>query len=357
MCNNKTTLGQLSKQEISLINKICEEFNSIYLEITQLCIGKIVEEESEKSSSEDGKMADSFDLKLALNLLPVMTDDDDNTKQLIEGIEYYSAVLSKTECKTKLIQFVLKSRLSQKAKLKLQQTYTTIDELIRDMQKILLPQKSHMALQTKLLQCRQNNRSISDFGKEISELFVDLTISQSEGNSANSTVLRSLNEKLAIKRFADGLQNRRISTIIAARDFKSLSEAVQAAQDEEIGSAPSNSPAVMGMYKQTYYRNNSFRRTQRGQNRGQRSFTSSRGRYQNAYTRGHNPWPQRQSARNNYRANYSRGRYNGGRGQSGPPKTIHILSPDNNYTDDPKSPDNNDTDDPNRESLNHFFRA
>lgn len=101
------------------------------------------------------------------------------------------------------------------------------------MKSLLLPKKSATAIQSKLQNIRQNNMTVRDFGKEIAELFVDLTISQADGNANSFKVVKPLNEKMAIKRFADGLRSRRLSTIIAARDFSSLKDAVQAAQEED----------------------------------------------------------------------------------------------------------------------------
>lgn len=165
------------------MNKICNQFDTLYSEVILLCKAVTRGEESPSTMAEE-----KFNLKIALSLLPLMTDNDDNTKQLIEGVEYYSSLLSSSECKNKLIQFVLKNRLSQQAKLKLGQKYDSVNELIGDMRKLLLPKKSFTALQTKLQQCRQNNKTISEFAKEITEIFVDLTISQAEGNSSSYNV-------------------------------------------------------------------------------------------------------------------------------------------------------------------------
>ncbi|XP_060809983.1 uncharacterized protein LOC132904069 [Amyelois transitella] len=115
----------------------------------------------------------TFDLKTALHLMPCMNDTEANTKQLIDNIEYYDSLLDTEQY----------------------------------------------------------------FGMQLSNLFVDLTISQAEGNSNKYEILKPLNEKIAIKRFADGLRNRRLSTIIAARNFNSLKDAIQAAQDEEVSSS------------------------------------------------------------------------------------------------------------------------
>lgn len=247
--------ASLTKTEVKVINKICEEFSSVLSEVLKLCTEESKGESSSSSDQGEIMSVEMFDLKIAINLLPVMTDGEDNIKQLIHGIEYYNTVLTKTECKNKLIQFVLKSRLSQHATLKLLPNYESVDELTKDMRRLLLPPKSYTAIQAKLHQCRQNDKSISDFGKELSELFVNLTVSQANGNSKNYNILRPLNEKLAIKRFADGLRNRRLSTIVAARNFSSLSDAIQAAQDEEVTS-PGTSAEVMGMYRQNSRGNN-----------------------------------------------------------------------------------------------------
>lgn len=79
----------------------------------------------------------------------------------------------------------------------------------------------------------QNELSIADFGSKLEELFVELTISQADCIESASEILRPLNEKLTIKRFADELRNRRLVRIITARDYQQLKDAIRAAQDEE----------------------------------------------------------------------------------------------------------------------------
>ncbi|KAF9788853.1 hypothetical protein SFRURICE_018429 [Spodoptera frugiperda] len=145
----------------------------------------------------------------------------------------------------KKMNFVLKSRLSQGAKLKIKCSYSTVTDLINDMRKELLPQKSAPAIQDKLQKCRQNNLNIQDYGKEITEMFVELTIAQSSGNSDCYNILKPLNEKYAIKKFADGLRNRRLSTVITSRNYSSLKDAIQAAMEEDIGSASTSAGEIL----------------------------------------------------------------------------------------------------------------
>lgn len=257
-----------SSENILLINNYCGLFLELYNEVLLLC-------RSDKSESVSNM--DSFDMKTALSLLPIMTNEESNTKQLIDNIQYYASILKENSCKQNLINFVLKCRLSQDAKLKLRTKYETVDELITDMKNVLLCKKAATAIHKKLQITKQNESSIEDYGKKIAELFVDLTISQSDGVEQCYNILKPINEKMAIKQFADGLRNRRLSTIISARNYSSLKDAIQAAQDEEVSSA-SASGEVMGMYRKPYnYFNNRSRPNMRRSQRGGRNFSTYRG--------------------------------------------------------------------------------
>lgn len=224
----------IGEDEIFLFEKYCGDIKKLFEEIVELCQ---ISENSRNFST-----MDEFDLKVALSLLPVMNDELSNLRQLIDGIEYYSSILN-TESQTYLISFVLKSRLSQSAKLQLETKYDTVPNLLNDMKRLLLPKKSINALQKQFLHCRQNDTSIDVFGRTLSELFVDLTISQSEGNNEKFNMLKSINEKQAIRQFSDGLRNRRIGTIITAQKFENLKDAIQAAIDEDVSGT--NSTADM----------------------------------------------------------------------------------------------------------------
>lgn len=252
--HNISRVERLNANEQTLINTYCENFSKLYKEICELC--------QQSEVLDNLPNMEKFDLKVALSLLPVMTDEVSVTRQLIDGIEYYSSVID-DESKKKLANFVIKSRLSQGAKLKLNDQYDRVSDLLTDMKRILLPQKSASSLQKQLLNFRQNDMSIDDFGKKLSEMFVDLTISQSDGNTEKYNILKAINEKQAIRQFSDGLRNHRISTIISAQRFGSLKDAIQAAVDEEVASS-NTSPGIMSMR----YNNNNFRTGQQYSNRG-----------------------------------------------------------------------------------------
>ncbi|OWR41176.1 hypothetical protein KGM_202838 [Danaus plexippus plexippus] len=121
-----------------------------------------------------------FDMKTATSLLPVMTGEEEMTKKLIDAIEFYSQNLKK-EYESLLISFVLKTRLSRHAKLRLASNYNSSIDLIKDMKNNLLTKQSATALQLEILQSRQGSQSIEEFCKKLENLFVKLTISQADG--------------------------------------------------------------------------------------------------------------------------------------------------------------------------------
>lgn len=262
-----------------LVKSYCEKIKESYKYISEFCNKTYTRDSTSGSTSSNQKVSKmEFDLKTALSLLPVMNNDVSNTKQLIDGVEYYDSILNAQQCKTNLINFVLKNRLSQVAKLKLKANYGSVGELVTDMRSILLPKKSPVALQNKLQNMCQEQKSVNEFGKEITEVFMNLTIAQADGNPENLKVLQPLNEKQAIKRFADGLRYKRLGTIIAARNFDSLKDAIQAAIDEELVS-PSTSGNIMTINRG----NTSFRGT-RGGGEHPRAFNPQfrgRGHYSN----------------------------------------------------------------------------
>ncbi|XP_053611999.1 uncharacterized protein LOC128676086 [Plodia interpunctella] len=217
--------GKIKSKDVPFYENYCKNFEVLFKDILNLCQTESIETVSHCNMA-------TFELKTALILLPVMSNDETSVKQLIDNIKYYDSLLTKQECKRNLINFVLKSRITQAAKLRLRDDYADVDALISDMNKELLPRKGATAIQNKLQKLRQNELSISDYGKQITELFEDLTISQANGNSECYNILKPINEKQAIKQFSDGLRNRRLSTIISARNYSYLKDAIQAAQDE-----------------------------------------------------------------------------------------------------------------------------
>lgn len=337
--------------KLSSALSIFQNIKELYEEINNLCISPI--------KPHLGKM--EFDLRVACNLIPVMDGVENTTKRLIDSTEMYANMID-DKGKDLLITFVLKSRLSENAKLRISGSYETVEELIKDLRCHLLPKKSFVAIQSKLQSIQQGSNSIDTYGTEVEKLFTELTISQAEGDSATYKVLKPLNEKLAIKRFSDGLRSSKLGTIISARNYSNLKDAIQAAKDEESASHQPSSGNIMHLSNNgrgSHY----SRRPQRYQYQ-RRGYHNNRGQYYNNYNRSQQyygtVYHRDQARRGNFRGNDTvrgnfRTRSNGSRGTRYFRKREqcqNMLSvekvDDRQHSDDQKN--NNDT-------SNQFFRG
>ncbi|KAG7308317.1 hypothetical protein JYU34_005511 [Plutella xylostella] len=320
ICNS-----EIKGSDIIEIKEICVRINTIYTQIQEFC---------SVSSTKESQEMEKFDLKTAVALLPIIDSSEKSVMQLISAIEMYASLLQ-NDGKLTLIDFVLKTRLSESAKLRLASSYTSVSNLVEDMKKHLLVQKSFTALQARLLRASQNQKTIEDYGKEIEKLFVDLTISQAEGDPTKFEILKPINEKQAIKRFSDGLRNGHLSIIISARNYTSLKDAIRGAKDEEISSGPSDG-AIM-RYDQGYRPN--YQRFQRGlqfQRGQQRGYSHGRGGNSNRGDPPSQQWRGYSTNRGRSRGYFPRHQARGARGKSFPSN----LSRDHHvhYADDAVTP-------------------
>lgn len=178
------------------------------------------------------KMGEKFDLRTAASLLPAMDSTEDSVRQLIDAIELYDSFLD-TEGKSQLVIYILKVKLSLNAKIRLEKTYGSVQSLVRDMRKHLLTEKSAATLAVELHKARQNNRSVENFGKDIEQLMLELTLSQSKGDDRAQVVLQGVNEDLAINAFCNGLKDGNLRTVIRSRGYGTLKDTIAGAKDEE----------------------------------------------------------------------------------------------------------------------------
>lgn len=254
-----------------------------------------------------------FCLKTATTLLPIMNGSEEVTKQLIDSIELYDTLLD-AESKTSLIQYVLKTRLSQNAKLRLKTTYATTTDLIRDIKKHFLTVRSAAALSQQLINSKQAGKSIDDFGINIESLLTQLTISQAEGNDGTIDTLRAVNEKLAVNVFANGLQNSELRMIIKARNYTKLADAVKDAKEEE-PPRQYNQPLFF-MRGRNDFRRGSNNRGNRGSQQQYNQQTRYQGHFQNS-SRGQNRQQQFQQGGNFNNRGFQNYRHNNNRSNRG----------------------------------------
>lgn len=219
-----------------------KDINS-YLNKTQEILSdrqKSLDRDTQKGNSDckiQVTMSEKFDLRTAASLLPSTDGNEEATKQLIDAIELYSELIDENG-KSLLIKYVLKTKLTQNAKLRLDSAYNSVDNLLRDMKKCLLSQKSPAILSNQLHCVKQDGKTIDEYAKKVETLLFDLTTAQAENDATALGVLRKINEKIAINAFTNGLRNNELKTIVKARDYKCLKDAVTGAKEEELNVGP-----------------------------------------------------------------------------------------------------------------------
>lgn len=348
----------IKPEKLENILSIWNNIKKCYTDILVLCEPpKQTNSESDYSdSSENPNTNMEFDLKTACNLIPVMDSNENHIKSMIDSIEMYADMLSAAGKKL-LITFVLKSRLSENAKLRMSAEYTSTCDLVKDLRKTLLPKKSFTAIQSRLQNISQGWRTIDQYGTEIEKLFSELTISQADGNSANYAVLKPINEKMAVKRFSEGLRDQRLSTIIAARNYENLKDAIQAAKDEEISarSAPAGEGVMQfsrrgrGGKFQNNFNNRQFNNRSRGH----------QGHFRHNIASGNNLARGNYSYRGNRHFSFHSNRGRSTRAPNNTRSTYHSRGNGNQrvfYTE-PDTQINNNKPEPSNSDENQFFRS
>lgn len=177
------------------------------------------------------KMGEKFDLKTAAGLIPVATEKEESVLTLIDTVELYESMI-REEDKEKLMNFVLKTRLGLSAKLQLENKYENVKDLVTDMRAKLLPVKSAAKIMGRLTSFKQTG-SLDRYCKDMEDMFNELSLAQQGSDEGVRKILRVENEKLAIQSFANGLKSTETRTVVKARGFKTLKEAIREAKEEE----------------------------------------------------------------------------------------------------------------------------
>lgn len=265
--------AEKNKEDVEKAKKYVASINSYILEIIDIL--KDRQDRLENYSANDniennlssGNMSE-FDLRTASSLLPQMEDSENSVKQLMDAIELYDSFLN-ADGKKLLINYVLKVKLSQNAKMRLKNSYNNTNDLIGDMKKHLLTKKSAAALSNQLHTAKQNNKTIDEFGKSLEELMLNLTLAESS-NEAETRILTATNEKLAINAFANGLRDNNLKIIVKSRNYTTLREAIVGAMEEDISRPDFQSHQVFFSNSKKYGSFNSRNRSSFSHFRGNR---------------------------------------------------------------------------------------
>lgn len=298
-----------------------------------------ISEPSVSNIQHTANMPEKFDLKTAASLLPSMNGSEDSTKQLIDCIELYSNLLD-DEGKKMLITYVLKSRvLSQSAKLRLGKAYASVDLLIEDMKCHLLTKQSAAALASQLHGVKQKHQSIEEYGKTIEQLLVNLTLTQANGDDNAEKILTKVNEKIAVNTFANGLKSNELRTILKARNYDNLRDAICCATEEE-ASVGCSQTQVFHMKGRNNYNRKNWKNNNFHNKRATSSFVCNRRKQNN----NNNNYPRNHSMQ--YKVNSSQGQ--------GRPFTNNIKNKHFAYHADSGKVNSNDN---LHSSETKFFRA
>ncbi|KAK9882470.1 hypothetical protein WA026_021504 [Henosepilachna vigintioctopunctata] len=173
------------------------------------------------------------DQRTASSLLPKLDGKIETTHHLIECIELYESALDQIN-KPLLVNYVLKACIGHVEKIRLKQSYNSVDELIADIKTHFLPKQSASALAARLQACQQGSTDIEEYGRSIEILMSELTIAQAGNDARALEIFKGANEKIAVDVFARGIKNFETRTIIKSRNFNKLSDAINAAKEEAV---------------------------------------------------------------------------------------------------------------------------
>ncbi|KAK9887267.1 hypothetical protein WA026_021119 [Henosepilachna vigintioctopunctata] len=242
-------------------------------------------------------------LKTASSLLPKLDGKIETIHHLIEGIELYESALDQIN-KPLLVNYVLKACIGHVEKIRLKQSYNSVDELIADIKTHFLPKQSASALAARLQACQQGSTDIEEYGRSIEILMPELTIAQAGNDARALEIFKGANEKIAVDVFARGIKNFETRTIIKSRNFNKLSDAIIAAKEEAV--LHQQNASVLHFKDQ--YRGQGRGRGRFFNNRGRQNF-KGRGTFNNNHNNGninYNSNYNQKSRQNNYRGHNNR---------------------------------------------------
>lgn len=187
----------------------------------------------------DNEMA-TFDIATTLKVIPEFQGDPKNLNNFLNLIEFLYDDLKDATEKSKLIKFILKTRLAEKVKNKLSITQAPTDlvTLKKTLQDIFKSGKTPLKIQSELAKVSQGNRPVKDFADQIEDLVSQLNSMQiAEQGETHRGIIAKLNDQIGLNSFKNGLHEN-LKTTVFASNPKTLQEAVNTANEaESLGTA------------------------------------------------------------------------------------------------------------------------
>lgn len=200
-----------------------------------------------------------FDLKSHVNIIPEFDGQLSKYSNFINFVEFVHDTLNDNG-KSRLITFILKTKLSDSIRLKLSAypSATTLAQFKEQMSKILKSNKTSLSIQSELSRTRQNNASVIDFSSKIESLVAELNSMQiSQRGEQYRDIIIQMNDEIALNAFKTGISDRIKPTIIAGRP-SSLNEAINLALDSETPQQEAKIFAFRSKHSKNFKKTNGF---------------------------------------------------------------------------------------------------
>ncbi|KAL5275510.1 hypothetical protein ACFFRR_001402 [Megaselia abdita] len=176
-----------------------------------------------------------FDFSTVFKIIPEFDGEFKNFTNFLNIVEYVCNTL-KDDSKPKLLEFVIKTKISEKVRARLIGCATpqTFKEFKDIFSKIVKSNKTSLNIQSDLLRVKQGIRSIVDYSSQIESLVSELNNIQiaQQGIEFQSVIIK-LNDEIGLNAFKVGLNDKLKPIIYAARPA-TLQEAVSIASEADI---------------------------------------------------------------------------------------------------------------------------
>lgn len=236
------SLLKLARLDIdeNLIEPYKAKFKKLYAEVDSILDSRsqdILEKSFivDSDSEEDFKMS-GFDISTVMRVVPEFAGDVKQLTNFLNIVEYLSDSIKENQDKENLIKFVLKTKLSDivRHRLNSHPEPSDIKQFKAVFSQVFKSKKTPLNIQSELSRTVQGNLSISDFASKIENLVAELNSLQlvSADEHSRSTIIK-LNDEVGLNAFKMGINDNIRSVIFAARPAN-LSDAISLAFEVDI---------------------------------------------------------------------------------------------------------------------------
>lgn len=178
----------------------------------------------------------NFNLSIAFKIIPEYDGkSSDGLDRFLKCCDIVYKSLNESG-QSEFSEFVI-AKLTDKAfSLVKYKQYENWEDIKKDLQLNFYEQKSIGHLNSEMMNIRQKEKeSVREYSERLEDLLQKLNNAciASEGEEG-SKIINSMNSKLALTSFRNGLYDREIRTVVKAWDFKNLKDAVTRALEEEL---------------------------------------------------------------------------------------------------------------------------